>query len=111
MDWGIVPHIIQVDDLLTKQPGIIEGYAYIIGINGHIYLDDPAVSRQHADIRIFKGRIILRDLNSTNGLHLFKNGVFEKFKKGFVQPEEQVLIGMKLYTPRDLFAKLGFLTP
>ncbi len=98
-----------MDDLLTKQPRIIEGHAYIIGINGHIYLNDPAVSRQHADIRVFNGRIILRDLNSTNGLHLLKKGVYEKFKEGFVKPGEQILIGMKIYTPLELLAKLGFL--
>ncbi len=61
-----------MDELQTKHSGIIEGQAYIIGTDGHIFLDDSAVSHLHAEIRVFKGRIILRDLNSTNGLHLLK---------------------------------------
>ena len=97
-----------MNDLITKHPGVIEGHAYTIGIDGHIFLDDPAVSRQHAEIRVHKGRIILRDLNSTNGLHIRKNGNFVKFRDGFIKPDEQVLIGTKIYTPRELLAKLDF---
>ncbi len=36
-------------------------------LDNHLILDDPHVSRQHAQLRAHHGRFILRDLNSTSG--------------------------------------------
>jgi hypothetical protein len=89
-----------------KISGIEEGRAYVIGRFGHIFLGDPHVSRHHAEIRVYKGRIILRDLGSANGIYLFRKGSWKKFDKGFVDPDEKILIGSKLYTPDELLARL-----
>lgn len=36
-------------------------------LDNHLVLDDPHVSRQHAQLRARRGRYVLRDLNSTSG--------------------------------------------
>lgn len=36
-------------------------------LDNHLVLDDPHVSRQHAQLRAYRGRFTLRDLNSTSG--------------------------------------------
>ena len=36
-------------------------------LDNHLVLDDPHVSRQHAQLRAHRGRFTLRDLNSTSG--------------------------------------------
>ena len=47
-----------------------EGRSFILGREGHIYIDSPTASKHHAEIRITGGKIHLRDLNSTNGTFL-----------------------------------------
>ena len=51
----------------------MESRTYIIGREGHIFLNDKTVSKQHAEIQIMNGEIYLRDLESTNGTYLVKN--------------------------------------
>ena len=48
----------------------LESRTYIIGREGHIYINDPTVSKQHAEIQIINGEVYLRDLDSTNGTFL-----------------------------------------
>jgi len=62
----------------------IESRAYIIGREGHIYLNDPTASKRHAEIRIMNGEIFLRDLDSTNGIYLVKNQKYIRFMEGYV---------------------------
>ncbi len=45
-------------------------------LDNHLVLDDPHVSRQHAQLRARRGKYILRDLNSTAGTTI--NGRFIK---------------------------------
>jgi pSer/pThr/pTyr-binding forkhead associated (FHA) protein len=39
-------------------------------VDNHLVLDDPRVSRYHAQIRAIKGRFVLFDLNSTGGTYV-----------------------------------------
>ncbi len=78
---------------------------FIIGREGHIYIDDIGVSKHHAEIKVVDGRIYLRDLNSVNGIHVVKNGKLVKFEKGYVRPDGPIVIGKKVYTGRELLAK------
>ena len=63
----------------------LENRTYIIGREGHIYINDPTVSKQHAEIQIINGEVYLRDLGSTNGT--FHNG--------------SKIVGAKLLHPGD----------
>ena len=45
----------------------MEGRTFILGREGHIYIDSPTASKHHAEICIEDGKVILRDLKSTNG--------------------------------------------
>lgn len=95
-------------DLLSEELRnyIVEGKPYVIGREGHIYIYDEAISRHHAEIRVYKGRIILRDLGSTNGLNILKNKRLHPIKQGFVSPNDRILLGSNLYTPIQLLQKL-----
>src|SRR5262245_60183082 len=41
-------------------------------LENHIIIDDPRISRQHAQLRVLKGHFVLFDLDSTGGT--FVNG-------------------------------------
>ncbi len=45
----------------------MENRIFTIGREGHININDPTVSKQHAEIEIIDGEVYLRDLESTNG--------------------------------------------
>lgn len=79
--------------------------AFIIGREGHIYIDDIGVSKRHAEIRVVDGRIYLRDLDSVNGIQVVEDGKLVKFDKGYVRPDGPIVIGRKVYTGRELLAK------
>ncbi|MDH3857431.1 MAG: FHA domain-containing protein [Gammaproteobacteria bacterium] len=83
---------------------IMEGRTYIVGREGHIYINDASVSRQHAEIKIIDGKIRLRDLDSTNGTYLVKGGGLVQFKEVFLKPQHTVAIGKKVYTVQNLLA-------
>jgi pSer/pThr/pTyr-binding forkhead associated (FHA) protein len=87
----------------------MESRTYIIGREGHIYLDDKTVSKQHAEIQIMNGEIYLRDLQSTNGTYLVKNNRLVAFAEGYVQMNQPVVIGNKQYTIRRLLEMAGAL--
>lgn len=82
----------------------LEGRTFILGRDGHIYIESGTVSKHHAEIRILDGKIHLRDLDSTNGTFLLKNKMLVKFDKGFVSPLQQIVIGGKKYIVQDLLA-------
>lgn len=54
-----------------------------------VTLDDPVVSGHHAIIERVDGQVYVRDLASTNGIHI--NG--EKVKEAVLRPEDHLLIG------------------
>ena len=90
------------------KPGVnlklIEGRSFILGRQGHIFIDSITASNQHAEIRITKQKIYLRDLDSTNGTFLLKDGSLVRIKKGYVKPEQTVVIGGKAHTVMELLA-------
>ena len=85
----------------------MEGLAFIIGREGHIYINDPSVSRHHAEIKFIDGRIRLRDLNSTNGIYLIRGTKLVHFQEGYVKPHQIVVMGLRRYAVRNLLAVLG----
>ena len=84
--------------------GLLEGRTYLLGREGHIYIDSPMVSKQHAEIKIINGRIHLRDLNSTNGTYLLKNNRLVYFDEGYVSPLQAIVIGDQKRTIQSLLA-------
>ncbi len=80
----------------------LEGRVFILGRDGHIYIDSPTASKHHAEIRIIGGKIRLRDLDSTNGTFLLKNRKLVQFTEGFVNPLQPIVIGNKPYVINDL---------
>ncbi len=87
----------------------MESRTYIIGREGHIFLDDKTVSKRHAEIQIMNGEIYLRDLQSTNGTYLVKNNRLIAFAEGYVQLNQPVVIGNRQYTIRKLLEMAGAL--
>lgn len=84
-----------------------EGRTFKIGRDGHIYINSPMVSQQHAEIRILNGRVHLRDLNSTNGTYLKKNNKLVHFMKGYVALQQPVILGDCEFTIQELLAIAG----
>ena len=85
----------------------MESRAYVIGREGHIYINDPAVSKRHAEIQIIKGEIYLRDLDSSNGTYLVKNNKLIPFVEGYVQLKQAIVLGDREYTISDLLEIAG----
>ena len=71
----------------------LESRTYIIGREGHIYINDATVSKQHAEIQIINGEVYLRDLGSTNGTFLIKNNRLVPFHEGYVQLSQPIVLG------------------
>ena len=84
---------------------LMEGRTYIIGREGHIYIDSLTISKHHAEISITNGRIYLRDLNSTNGVYLEKNNSLVYFEEGFVNLLQPIVLGDQRYTVQSLLTK------
>ena len=82
----------------------MEGRRFILGREGHIYIDSPTASKLHAEIRIDNGRIFLRDLKSTNGTFLIKHNKLVPFQEGYVNPKQTIVIGRQAYVVQDLLA-------
>jgi len=93
---------------MKTNPGLklelLEGRKYILGRQGHIYLDSPIASKQHAEISIRDGKVFLRDLNSRNGTFVMNNGKLVKFDSGFVELNQALVIGKRTYVIKDLLA-------
>ncbi len=82
--------------------GLVEGEPYIIGRNGHVLLNDPYVSRKHAEIRFVDGEISMKDLSSGNGLSIYRDGSYRPFAGGVVQEDDRVFIGSQSYSVYEL---------
>lgn len=82
----------------------MEGRRFILGREGHIYIDSPTASKHHAEIRIEKGKIYLRDLKSTNGTFLLKHNSLIPFQEGYLTEMQSIVIGRQAYVIRDLLA-------
>lgn len=89
---------------LSVDIGLMEGRTYLLGREGHIYIDSPMVSKQHAELKIINGRIHLRDLNSTNGTYLIKNNRLVYFVEGYVSLLQSIVIGDQKHTIQNLLA-------
>jgi pSer/pThr/pTyr-binding forkhead associated (FHA) protein len=84
-----------------------ENRTYIIGREGHIYINDATVSKQHAEIQVINGEVYLRDLNSTNGTYLIKNNRLVPFHEGYVQINQPIVLGNRQYTVKSLLEIAG----
>ena len=85
----------------------LESRTYIIGREGHIYINDPTVSKQHAEIQVINGEVYLRDLGSTNGTFLIKNNRLVPFHEGYVQLHQPIVLGSRQYTIQNLLEIAG----
>lgn len=85
----------------------LENRVYIIGREGHIYINDPAVSKQHAELQVIDGEVYLRDLNSTNGTYLIKNNRLVPFHEGYIQLHQPIVLGNRRYTIQSLLEIAG----
>jgi hypothetical protein len=89
----------------------MEGRIYVIGREGHIYIDSRNASKLHAELRITDGKITLRDLDSTNGTFLVKNGRLVSFRSGEVTLDQQVSIGGRACTVQRLLETANTFVP
>lgn len=90
------PYLIQISGRETGRPFNLSGGNLKIGRDADcgIYLDDPHISRHHAEIfKANDGRISIRDLQSTNGI--FLNG--QKVAEATLNDGDKILIGTRLY--------------
>ncbi len=85
----------------------VESRSYIIGREGHIDINDASVSKQHLEIQIIGGEVYLRDLNSTNGTFLVKNGRLVPFHEGYVKLSQSIVLGNHQYTIQGLLEIAG----
>ena len=90
-----------------KNFGLVDGQTYIIGREGDIRIDSPAVSKRHVAIKIKNGSVYLRDLNSTNGTYLLNDDNLENFKEGYVTPNQPIVLGNVKCTVYSLLAIIG----
>lgn len=93
-------------DSATKL-GFMEGQAFTIGRDGHIRINDPSLSRGHAELKFIDGKIRLRDLGSTNGTFLLNGNRTISVSESFVTPAQRIVIGSKQYTVKALLALAG----
>lgn len=96
-----------MDSTIQTEIERMESRTYVIGREGHIYINDPAVSKQHAEIQVINGEIFLRDLGSTNGTYLVKNHRLVPIKEGYVQINQLIVLGNNQYTVRALLEIAG----
>jgi hypothetical protein len=85
----------------------MEGKTYIVGREGHIYVRDSSVSRQHAEIKFIDGRIRLRDLDSTNGTYLVRDNRRVQVLEGYVKPHQPIAMGKWQCTVQSLLENVG----
>ena len=96
-----------MDDILMEDFKRMESRTYIIGREGHIYINDPTVSKQHAEIQVINGEVYLRDLGSTTGTYLIKNNRLVPFNEGYVQLHQPIVLGNRQYTIQSLLQIAG----
>ena len=89
-----------MDKNISEETTEMENRSYIIGREGHIYINDPTVSKQHAEIQIISGEVYLRDLGSTNGTYLIKNQRLVPFKPPLSKRRKTTIPGLGLFEMR-----------
>ena len=82
----------------------MEGRIFLLGREGHIFIDSPTASKHHAEISIIDGEVYLRDLDSTNGTFLIKKNGRVPFEKGYIDLRQPIVIGDKALVIQDLLA-------
>lgn len=83
-----------------------DGRTLIVGREGHIFLGDDSVSRHHAEISFADGKILLRDLESTNGIYLVRNNRAVRFRQEYVELNQPIVIGRHQCTVQSLLRAL-----
>jgi hypothetical protein len=102
-----------MNNSLSKELGLKEGQAYIIGRKGpvrmenHIYINSSTVSRPHAEMKIKNGKVYLRDMESTNGIYIVENDTLVSFQEGYVKPNQPIVIGKVKCTIQSLISIAG----
>ena len=93
---------------MNKPPNLnmalLEGRKFILGREGHIFIDSSTASKHHAQISIIKGKVYLRDLDSTNGTFKLVQNLPVRFHKGFVDLQQPIVIGGIALVIQDLLA-------
>jgi len=84
----------------------VETKTYIIGRNGDIRINDKSVSKRHAEIQLRGNEIFLRDLESTNGTFLVKNNRCIRFRQGYLQPNQPIMVGTQLFIVSELLKEV-----
>ena len=90
--------------------GSLEGKKFIVGRSGHVLVNHPSVSNQHAELQFKDGRIRLRDLNSTNGVYLVVGKQRMRFREGYVTPDQSVSFGMHETSVKQMLDTIFSLT-
>lgn len=93
-----------MNNSLEKNIDFTEGRTFIIGREGHIYINDKSVSRKHAEIKLIDGKIRMRDLDSANGTYVVKENRVVQFKEANVKPQHTIVLGKKACTVESLLA-------
>ena len=82
----------------------MEGRIFILGREGHIFINSTTASKHHAEISIIDGNVYLRDLDSTNGTFMLKKNLCVPFEEGYVDLQQSIVIGGKALVIQDLLA-------
>jgi len=90
----------------AEKANKFDGRTLIVGREGHIFLGDDSVSRHHAEISFVDGKIYLRDLDSTNGIYLVRNNRAVRFRQGYVELDQPIVIGRHQCTVHRLLRAL-----
>lgn len=97
----------RMEEELHTSLRFIEGQPCTIGRDGRIRIDDPCLSRGHAEIRFVNGKLRLRDLGSTNGTFLVESNRLIAVEECYVGPNQKVVLGSQQYTIKALLALAG----
>lgn len=88
----------------------LEGRSFIVGRGGHVVVHGPSVSNEHAEIKFEGGQILLRDLDSTNGLYLVTERGNKRFRKSYVTPDQIICFGTQKASVQSLLDIIFSLT-
>ena len=71
-----------------------------------IWINHDTVSNVHAELDVLNGRFFLRDLNSTNGTFVEKEGKKLRLQEGYVEIDQVLFLGECRCTVRELLDRL-----
>lgn len=86
---------------------LMEGRKFILGREGHIFVNSTTASKHHAEITITNGDVYLRDLESTNGTFLLNENERVPFEAGYVGLQQSIEVGGKVLVIQNLLAIAG----